>query len=89
MKKSPMIDSKNFNEHRNILSEEFNTESIFYKRKITQGAFWTAIDKDLANQYFRDECWLFNIKYKDELKFIDHGIDINAPTNSGIGFGKK
>ena len=82
-----MLSLETFNTYRDNIIKEFNTESIFFKKKLTQAAFWTIIDKDLANQYFRDERWFFNIKYKDEIKFIDHGVEELPKT--GVGFGRK
>ena len=77
---------KSFDDYRNLILENFKDENIFFKRKLSQGAFWTSIDKDLANQFFRDERWLFNMKYKDEIKLIDHGVE--PIEKSGIGFTK-
>jgi hypothetical protein len=68
-------DEKSFNDYRNVITDEFLTQTIFFKRKMTQGAFWTAIDKDLANQFFRDERWFCGFKFWDAYKLIDHGID--------------
>ncbi len=83
------IDSQAFDDYRTGIVEEFHSENIFFKRKLTQGAFWTAIDKELANQYFRDERWLFNFKYKDELKFIDHGTNGSPVTGVGFNINKR
>jgi hypothetical protein len=81
-------DLESFNNYRNELIDELNSESIWHKQRFTQGAFWTELDSNLANQYFRDERWFFGIKYFDELKFIDHGLNINNKNNNNIGFGK-
>ncbi len=68
-----------FNDYRNTIIKEFYNESPLFKRKMTQGAFWTAFDQELAIQFFRDERWLFGLKFWDAMKFIDHGISENAP----------
>ena len=81
-----MINGKSFDDYRNFILEEQQKDNTIFKRKLSQGAFWTALDKDLANQFFRDEKWFFNFKYKDEIKLIDHGVEPNEKT--GIGFTK-
>ena len=73
----PNENEKSFNDYRNIVIEEFLSESLFFKRKMTQGAFWTFIEKDVANQFFRDERWICGFKFWDAFKLIDHGIDKN------------
>jgi len=78
--------NKAFDEYRTAIVEEFMSQKLFSQKKITQGAFWTALDKDLAQQYIRDERWIFGLKYHDDLKLIDHGLEEVKP--NGIGFGK-
>jgi len=67
------VSENSFNEHRDFVISDFQGNRSLYKRKMSQGAFWTLLDKDLANQYFRDEKWLFGFKIRDEIKLIDHG----------------
>jgi len=57
------------------------------RRRITQGFYWTQIDKDLADQFIRDERWILGIKVLDAFKVIDHDADDSAST--GIGFKNK
>jgi hypothetical protein len=76
--------SKEFDDSRKECVEGFVHGISMFKRKITQGLFWTAIDKDLANQYMRDERWLCGIKFWDAMKVIDHGTKSNKET--GLGF---
>ena len=77
---------KAFDDYRNFMLDEFVTESVFRKRKLSQAAYWTALDKEIADQYFRDEVWIFGVKVKDEIKVIDHGFEgINDKT---VGFKK-
>lgn len=84
-----MVTSDEFNKLRSGILEEFYSESIFRKQKLSQAAFWFELDKDLANQYFRDERWFFGIKYLDEIKFIDHSVSTESTqTKTSIGFGK-
>lgn len=71
----PNENEKSFNDYRNFIIEELISEYSIFKRKMTQGAFWVALEKDLANQFFRDERWLCGIKFWDATKFIDHGFD--------------
>jgi len=87
--KNNIEDKKIFDDLREDIKKEFDSESIFFKRKMSQFAFWTVIDKDLANQYYRDEKWLFGIKYKDELKLIDHGTEELTSGKISVGFVKK
>jgi hypothetical protein len=70
----PNETEKSFDDYRNFVIEEFLSESIFFKRKMTQGAFWVSMSNDLANQFFRDERWIFGCKFWDAFKLIDHGI---------------
>ena len=79
--------SKAFDDYRNLVGDDFHIEKAVLKKKFTQGAYWTSLEKDLANQYFRDEVWIFGIKVKDALKFIDHGFE--PIEKSGLGFTKK
>ena len=81
-------DTENFDDYRNhILDEQDKDTNTLFRRKLSQGAFWTSLDKDLANQYFRDEKWFFGWKYKDEIKLIDHGTAVES--KNGIGFINK
>jgi hypothetical protein len=75
-----------FNEFRDGVIKEFSTENIFFRRKLTQGAFWVSLENDLADQLFRDERWFFGVKYHDELKTIDHGHDRNEVRTGIRGF---
>lgn len=83
------IDSiESFDNYRQNVIEEFQAESIWHRQRITQGAYWNRIDKDLACQYLRDERWFFRFKYHDEIKLIDHGVNPDYETSGGsIGFG--
>lgn len=78
------LNKKAFDDYRNGTILEFESSSIFLKRKMTQAAFWTALDKDLADQLFRDERWIFGIKYKDEIKTIDHGAEKDREKKLGF-----
>lgn len=83
----PNVGEKEFNEYRNNIIKELYGESSIFKRKMTQGAYWTSYDKDLAIQFFRDERWLLGIKFWDATKFIDHGInDSEVSTKKKPGF---
>ena len=73
------ISEEEFNSYRNVIIEEFFKEKPFFKRKMTQGAFWVAFDQELASQFFRDERWLFGMKFWDATKFIDHGVNGSIP----------
>ena len=79
------INRKRFDNSRDNIVEEFGSTRVFTKRKLTQGAYWTAIDKDLADQYIRDEKWIFGMKVRDELKIIDHW-DENMGVTKKLGF---
>lgn len=80
-------DIKEFGESRVEYAEGFDKKSwSAFKRKITQGFYWTSIDKDLANQVLRDERWFCGIKFWDAIKLIDHGAE---GIKTGIGFTKK
>jgi hypothetical protein len=82
------INSKAFDDYRNIILSDFDSRKFrVFRRKFTQGAYWTSLDKDLANQYFRDEVWFLGIQIKDNLKFIDHGFETND--KGGVGFIKS
>ena len=80
------LNKRAFDDYRNFVLDEFTNESIFKKRKLSQAAYWTAIDKEIADQYFRDEVWIFGIKVRDEIKVIDHGFD--GLTTKTVGFKK-
>lgn len=80
-------DSKEFDKSKDKCVEEFLSGKPTFKRKITQGLYWTAMDKDIANQYIRDERWLWGrIKFWDTIKVINHGV--KEGKESTIGFGK-
>jgi len=66
------INEKEFDEYRENINSEFLSGTPMRRNKITQGLFWTDIDKDLANQYVREEAWFFGWKFRDNLKLIDH-----------------
>jgi hypothetical protein len=83
------LSSKEFDDSRNILVERFTGSLGVYKRRLTQSLYWTSLDKDLANQYWRDERWLFGVKICDIVKLIDHGSqEENDKFNKIIGFKK-
>jgi hypothetical protein len=82
------INIKAFDDYRNVILEDFFLSKAFLKKRFSQGAYWTALDKDLATQYFRDEVWFLGRKVKDVLKFIDHGFDSDN-TKDKLGFNKK
>jgi len=82
------LSSKDFDDQRNTIVDSFATTSPFYKRKLTQSLYWTSLDKDLANQFWRDERWLFGVKFWDIIKLIDHGSD-DLKDAKGIGFKSK
>jgi len=82
------ISSKDFDDQRNIITERFSSKGLCFKRKLTQSLYWTSLDKDLANQYWRDERWFMGIKFWDVLKLIDHGAE-GVNSNKGVGFLKK
>lgn len=81
------INSKAFDDYRDFINQEFLTETVFKKKRLTQGLFWTDFDKDLANQYIREEVWIFGIKIADSIKLIDHCTENNdGKKNVKIGF---
>lgn len=80
--------NKGFDDYRNLLLEDYHKSNAFLKKKFSQGAYWTILDKDLANQYFRDEVWFMGVKIKDNIKFIDHGSE-EEKNKGGIGFNIK
>lgn len=79
------ISEKEFDSYRNIITSEFHSEKALRKKKLSQGLYWTSFDKDLANQYVREESWFLGIKIKDNIKLIDHGGDNNDKKKS-VGF---
>jgi len=79
---------KGFDDYRNKLIEIFDGSSAVHKKKMTQGLFWTSVDKDLANQMVREERWFLGVKYKDEIRVIDHGTSDDSISNKGVGFKK-
>jgi len=78
--------SKEFNTSREECTRGFFSGISLFKRKLTQGLYWTSLDKDLANQFFRDERWFCGIKFWDAMKTIDHGGETRE---IGIGFKPK
>lgn len=86
----PLLSPKSFDDYRNFIVDELNSQNILFKKKISQGIYWASLDKDIANQYVREEKWIFGLKYKDELKLIDHGFlnDEDIKLNRNVGFKK-
>jgi hypothetical protein len=82
-----VINMKDFDDYRNVLVERFNKKTPLFKRKLTQSLYWTSLDKDLANQFYRDERWFCGFKYCDTVKLIDHGAE--GMSTKGIGYGRK
>lgn len=80
------INEKAFDDYRDILNQEFLSEKPFRRNRVTQGLFWTDLEKDLANQYVREEAWIFGWKYRDNLKLVDHCADNEDNKTSRIGF---
>lgn len=76
----------NFDEYRNVMHTEFTKSSVFRKTKLTQGLYWTDFDKDIANQYIREESWFFGIKVSDNLKLIEHSSGVVNNKKDKIGF---
>ena len=92
MKELKFKDSKEFDDSCNLCIEKFSKGSSMFKRKITQGLYWTALDRDLANQFLRDERWLWGMKFWDTVKIIDHGgyEDVGiGKEDKGVGFYKS
>lgn len=83
-----LSDVSEFNKNRQDILEEFESSNLLFRRKFTQAAHWISLDKDLANQYFREEKWFCGWKYKDEIKIINHSADSINGTNLNIGFKK-
>jgi hypothetical protein len=84
LKKENLREEKTFNSLCDSANNNFRRGSSIFKHRISQSVFWDKVEKDLADQFFRDERWLFGIKYADEIKFIDHsGLDSNGKK---IGF---
>ena len=79
-------DKEGFNISREECVTLFHSGGSMFKRKITQGLYWTDLDKDLANQFFRDERWFLGVKFWDGLKTIDHG---GGDGKHGVGFKSK
>ncbi len=85
--KSNANNLKSFDDYRNGINKEFLSKKPFRRNRITQGLCWTDLDKDLANQYIREEAWLFGWKFRDNLKLIDHIAEIEDITKTRkIGF---
>ena len=80
------ISEKIFDDYRNKISEEFASEKMLYKHKLTQGLYWSDFDNNLANQFVREEAWLLGIKVKDNVKFIDHCFNADEMNKKKIGF---
>jgi len=73
-----------FNDSRRDCVIKFQSENSLFRRLITQGFYWTSIDKDLANQFIRDERWFLGMKFWDSMKIIDHGSE--EISKRGTGF---
>lgn len=73
-----------FNNSRRDCIIKFYSGTSMFRRMITQGFYWTAIDKDLANQFIRDERWFLGVKFWDAMKIIDHGSE--EISKKGVGF---
>jgi hypothetical protein len=86
MKELNFDNYKEFKDSRTEYIDKFSSNCSIFRRKITQGLYWTSLDKDLANQVLRDERWFLGIKFWDALKLINHGAD-DANKNN-IGFKK-
>jgi hypothetical protein len=81
------INEKAFDDYRNLINMEFTRTKLFYKQRLTQGLCWVDIENNIANQYFREEAWLFGFKTRDNLKLIDHMIvDENSKRKGSVGF---
>jgi len=81
----PII-SNTYDKLRDTIITEFNHSSVFKKQKLTQGLYWTDFDKDIANQYVREESWFLGIKISDILKLIDHSSGVTNSKKDKIGF---
>lgn len=86
MEELNLADNKVFNDSRIECTRRFKGNFSMFKRKITQSMYWSASDKDLANQLMRDEKWFFGMKFWDTLKLVDHGF---GDIKDGIGFRKS
>jgi len=84
MIKEKEVNGDNFTNYRKTIREEFNDSSAVRKTKFTQGLYWTDFDKDLADQFLREEVWLFGIKIRDAIKIIDHCSSL--PNKNKVGF---
>lgn len=80
---------ESFDGYRRSILGEFESESIFFKKRLTQGLIWTSLDKDLANQYWREERWFYGVKYRDELRIVDHGVMEDILPGRNVGFKSK
>ena len=73
-----------FEVNRKDYVKSFTGGNSLFKRKITQSLYWTSLDKDLANQFLRDERWVCGLKFWDAIKVIDH--DAENVNSAGMGF---
>jgi hypothetical protein len=81
-----MMNKKAFDDYRDVIQEEFISKGAIHKKRLTQGVYWVSSEKDLANQYVREEKWFFGIKMKDDLKLVDHNIRDDLETVKKVGF---
>lgn len=83
-----MMNKKSFDDYRDAVQEEFFSIGAISKKRVTQGVYWISSEKDLANQYVREEKWFFGIKMKDDLRLVDHNIkeDLEIIKNAKVGF---
>jgi hypothetical protein len=85
-----MMNKKSFDDYRDVIQEDFSTWKTGFRQKSSQGVFWISSDKDLANQFVRNEVWLFGFKIKDSLRLIDHNIkEDNIDSGKKIGYSPK
>ena len=84
------ISEKSFDDFRNVINDEFESKTLLFKNRTTQGMCWLSDESNLANQYIRTETWIFGFKLKDDLKIIDHIVlDQEDDKKDGkIGFKK-
>jgi hypothetical protein len=84
-----MMNKKSFDDYRDVIQEDFDTWKTGLRQRSTQGVFWVSSDKDLANQFIREERWFFGFKIKDALKLIDHNVKDDVTDNKKIGYSPK
>jgi hypothetical protein len=85
-----LTDSQKYEIRRENCLERFIVGKSIFKRKITQGLYWALIEKDIADQFTRDERWFMGVKFWDAMKTIGHGIKSSRGSrdykNTTIGF---